>query len=410
LGPVSVNRTFNAFDPDVIGLQLAAAVNGCTDIGLSDVLIVGAGIAGSLLALVLARRNLSVSVVDLHEHYPPDFRCEKLSVAQLDIFKDLGALQCVEAACANGSVKGRPLSAEGDFKGDLGFRYNALVNAVRRAWPPSVRFVSGRSTAIDVEPRRQRLAMADGQVLEGRVAVLATGPSPKLAATLSIERRKIRERHSVCIGFDISPPENSALPAEGLVHPGERAGDGMGFASIFPVNGLMRVNVFCFHDPRAPWIQGFRSDPLARLVEAMPRLQPVLSGTTVVGVVNIRATDLYAAEDYRRPGLVLIGDAFRSSCPSTGSGVLRALVDIQRLADVHLPRWLARPEIGVEAIDSFYRDPVKRAVDAKSMRASENVRSLAIDTRPRWLARRAALWLRREIRSLIAARRTVNLR
>jgi 2-polyprenyl-6-methoxyphenol hydroxylase-like FAD-dependent oxidoreductase len=41
-----------------------------------EIAIVGAGLAGSVLALVLARRGHRVAIVDPHASYPPDFRCE----------------------------------------------------------------------------------------------------------------------------------------------------------------------------------------------------------------------------------------------------------------------------------------------------------------------------------------------
>ena len=55
-----------------------------------DVAVVGAGLAGSLLALALARRGVRVAVIDPHAVHPADFRCEKLSADQAAMFESLG--------------------------------------------------------------------------------------------------------------------------------------------------------------------------------------------------------------------------------------------------------------------------------------------------------------------------------
>jgi 2-polyprenyl-6-methoxyphenol hydroxylase-like FAD-dependent oxidoreductase len=43
---------------------------------ITDVAIVGGGLAGSLAAAMLGRASIDAALVDPHEHYPPDFRCE----------------------------------------------------------------------------------------------------------------------------------------------------------------------------------------------------------------------------------------------------------------------------------------------------------------------------------------------
>ena len=77
--------------------------------------------------------------------------------------------------------------------------------------------------------------------------------------------------------------------------------------------------------------------------------------------------DLTVAQNVEQDGVVLIGDAFQTSCPAAGTGVTRLLTDVDRLCNTHIPNWFATPGLGSSKIVQFYADPEKRAVDADSM-------------------------------------------
>ncbi len=356
--------------------------------GVAEVIIVGAGIGGSLLALALARLQVRVTVVDLHATYPDDFRCEKLNPEQAAILADLKLLDC---------FGGDPCAATA-----RGLRYDAMVAAARAAWPRAVRFVEGRAVEVVRTPDLQTLVLASGERIEGRLIVMATGPSDKLRASLGVRRKLVRERHSVCIGFTLAPPPGAAFDFDGLVHHGEQAGDGMAFASFFPTDEGMRVNLFAYRGPRDAWTLGFRDDPLAHLFEAMPGLAPLLAGAQVVRPAEIRATDLYETEGHAIDGVVLIGDAFRSCCPATGMGVTRILTEIRILTKTHLPNWLATPGMGSGKIAAFYADPAKLRTDERAARRAETARSTSTRTTLPWRARRSLAELKR---SVVAAAR-----
>jgi len=61
----------------------------------------------------------------------------------------------------------------------------------------------------------------------------------------------------------------------------------------------------------------------------------------VSGDVKIRPVDLCANSGYRRAGIVLVGDAFETTCPVSGTGTDKVFTDIERLCNVHIPAWLA---------------------------------------------------------------------
>jgi 2-polyprenyl-6-methoxyphenol hydroxylase-like FAD-dependent oxidoreductase len=332
-----------------------------------------------------------VAVVDLHATYPDDFRCEKLNAEQAAMLADLKLLDC--------------FGADAGALTERGFRYDALVAGVRAAWPKAVRFTEGRAVAVERTADLQTLVLADGERIEGRLIVMATGPSDKLRASLGVRRKLVRERHSVCIGFTLTPPPGGGFDEGGLVHHGERAGDGMAFASFFPAQGGMRVNLFAYRGPRDAWTLGFRDDPLARLTEAMPGLTPLLAGAQVVGPAEIRATDLYETEGHELDGVVLIGDAFRSCCPATGMGVTRLLTEIRLLVKTYLPAWLATPGMGADKLAGFYADPAKLRIDERAARRAETGRSTSTRTSLPWRARRSLAELKRTV--VAAARKPV---
>ena len=96
---------------------------------------------------------------------------------------------------------------------------------------------------------------------------------------------------------------------------------------------------------------------------------------------------------YRQPGIVLVGDAFATTCPVTGTGTDKVFTDVAQLCNVHIPAWLATEGMGEDKIASFYDDPVKQACDAWSMAKAFSFRKVTIETGLYWRAQRRARFL-----------------
>ncbi len=122
----------------------------------------------------------------------------------------------------------------------------------------------------------------------------------------------------------------------------------------------------------------------------MPGLAKITGAYEVPGAVKIRPADLYVTTGWRKPGVVLIGDAFSTSCPAAGTGTGKVFTDVERLCNVYIPRWFATRGMGADKIAAFYDDPVKRAYDAHSAHKAFHLRSLTIDPGFAWTARRWA--------------------
>ena len=353
------------------------------------VLVIGGGMAGSLLALVLARRGLPVTVVDPRRDPPAMFRNEKLGTEQIALLKDLGALSCFETACwPQGAYEGmdRPSLT------DCGAPHQVWLKSVRAAWPDSVTFVEGTVAGIDADAACPSVTLGDGEVLQGRLVVLASGHMHQLHASLGISVRMLSAGHSACLGFSVTG--DRFIPSQ-IVH--VPFGRGVGYVSIFPMPGETRVNLFSYLPLSDPWTRRMARDPLSALAEISPQAARVLEGTTLARRCEVRGIDLYVTEGHKRSGVVLIGDSFHAPCPSSGTGMLRILHDIKVLADIYLPQWLATPGMGADKIAQFYDDPAKLKLDTRSLGSSLRGREWSTNTGLKWRALRVARKLKQKL-------------
>ena len=110
--------------------------------------------------------------------------------------------------------------------------------------------------------------------------------------------------------------------------------------------------------------------------------------------VKIRPADLYVTEGHLQPGVVLVGDAFSTSCPAAGTGTDKVFTDVERLCNVHIPAWLAATGMDADKIAAFYDDPVKTACDAWSTKPGS---SGDVDRQRIWIWR-ARRWARLIVR------------
>ncbi len=367
-----------------------------------DVAIVGGGLAGSALAAVLARQGIRIALLDLHADYPPDFRAEKLTDSQLKTLRRLGLDGPVLAAATTfdelwiarfGTVVERRPNRE------HGIDYAVLVNAIRSEVPDIAR-CTGRVASLDADVDTQRVHLAAGATVSARLVVVATGLGRTLMNDLGIRRVRVAGKASLAIGFDLAVRPGAELPP--LTYYGESTGDRSAYLTIFPIAGRARANLFVYRDRNEAWSQAFRAEPRQRLIELMPGLEAILGEFTVMGSPVLRPIHLYESEGHLRDGAVLAGDAFATTCPTTGTGIDKVLTDVERLAAL-IPSLLATPGMGRDMIERFYADPLKQACDRSARIQTAYARSMAIDPGALWIARRyrnfyaqsLRYWLRR---------------
>jgi hypothetical protein len=273
-----------------------------------------------------------------------------------------------------------------------------MVNRLRTSLPKSIDFIAEQAIDIRTSPDRQQVRFTFGRQVDARVIIPATGLERTVTKAIGIGRTAIRAAHSITIGFGIAPTPGTTfrIPLLTAFPPDVR--HKIDYLAIFPIGRAWRANLFtnCGHQDEL--VQSFRSSPRDALSMGFPDLQQTLGPFTIDRPVQMRTNDLTVATDFRRDGLVLIGDAYRSSCPSTGTGISRLRLDVERLCLHHLPRWLAAGRADAAAVSAFYDDPAKVAFEREAARDAEYRRSVSIETGWTWQLHRGLLAVRQQTR------------
>jgi 2-polyprenyl-6-methoxyphenol hydroxylase-like FAD-dependent oxidoreductase len=363
----------------------------------TDIAIVGGGLAGSTAAAMLGRAGVSVILVDPHPVYPPDFRVEKLSgYGQIERFRQTGLAETVLRSATH---DGENWIARAGYLLDkrpsqqYGILYDRLINAIRAQIPAEVESIWSKVTSISTSDDRQKLILSNGEEISARLVVLANGLNVGLRRWLGIERRIVSACHSISLGFNIAPVGRPAFDFPALTYFSERTSERIPYLTLFPIGNTMRANLFVYRQIDDPWLQQMKRAPAATLNTAMPRLRRITGAFEVTGDIRVRPADLYTSSGHRQPGVVLVGDAFETTCPVTGTGTDKVFTDVERLCNVHIPAWLATSGMAETKIAAFYDDPVKTECDAWSIEKAYNFRSVSIDDGIYWRVQRWARFM-----------------
>jgi 2-polyprenyl-6-methoxyphenol hydroxylase-like FAD-dependent oxidoreductase len=363
----------------------------------TDIAIIGGGLAGSTAAAMLGRAGIPAVLIDPHPAYPPDFRVEKLSGGeQVERFRKTGI---AESVLRSATHDGENWIARFGYLLDrrpsqqYGIMYDALINAIRAEIPASVAQLWAKVTGVSTSAERQKLTLSNGEEISARLVVLANGLNVGLRRTLGIERRVVSACHSISIGFDIAPIGRPGFEFPALTYFSETPSDLIAYVSLFPIGSRMRANLFTYREVDDPWLRQMRTAPVETLHAALPRLARITGAFEVTGDVRIRPADLCVSSGHHQPGVVLVGDAFETTCPVTGTGTDKVFTDVERLCNAHIPGWLATDGMGADKIAGFYDDPVKQACDAWSAAKAYSFRSVSIDNGFYWRAQRWARFI-----------------
>lgn len=312
-----------------------------------DVLIVGARVAGSSLALLLARRGLAVLMVDRDRFPSGTISTHFMAPPAVALLRRLGVLEDVLAAGFRRIIRLRSWFEDLAFEGPVG-PPGAFALAPRRDVLDAVLIEHAiRAGAVFAERTRVealieeegRVAGAVLQTLGGarhevraRAVVGADGKASSVAAWVGARTyREVRGRRPVYYGYFKGV---EALPETTY----ELWFGGDQIAYMFP----MRPDEDCLAVEAQPEdFETFRADPreeFARRVRRLPTMARRFEGAELEGkLLGVRSVDNHFRTPFG-PGWVLTGDAGYLRDPSTGLGIGDALSQSVLLAGA-LGRW-----------------------------------------------------------------------
>jgi 2-polyprenyl-6-methoxyphenol hydroxylase-like FAD-dependent oxidoreductase len=367
-------------------------MNASTD---ADVVIVGAGLAGASAAAVLARKGVRVMLIDSRQTYPACFKAEKIEPDQAQLLRKLGLMEGIlpfatrinEVISARSGEVIRVLRLE-----QYGIFYQDIVSAVRGQIASTVTWKIGRVLDIVPGPAVSRLTLIGGETIAARLIVLACGTGGNLHAGLGIRKNMICAGQSFAIGFNISRENGQPFSFDALTYYPDGIATRIAFLTLFPIRDVMRANFFVYRSPGEEWVNRFKQEPHDDLMRALPELVRFTGPCRITGRVEMCPVDLYGVGRHIQPGLVLVGDAYQSVCPTTGTGLSKVLTDVDVLSEC-VPKWLRTPGMGNEKLSDYYTHSRKTACDTKSLRQAQYCRALSTNSSYCWQIHRELRYL-----------------
>ena len=354
--------------------------------------IVGAGAAGAAAAAILGRTGLRVVLVDPRAEVPALFRAEKIEPDQAALLRQhelldgllprSARIHRVDEARAGRLLRSVAIEQYGIF-------YRDLVTGLRAAIPAGLDFRACKVVGTAEAEGRRTVRLDDGTEIRARLVVLACGTGRSAQKVFGLSRRVISDPHSIAFGFSLRQVTAKGYPSAALTTFGDRVESGVDALSLFPTRETLRANLFTYWHPKDTRVRNLVAAPVAALERLLPGLSNLSGQLAPAGKVELYPITLDRVEGHRQVGLVVIGDAFQSVCPATGTGLSKVLTDVDRLTAL-LPDWLDGPGISAETVEAFYADPRKTACDRNSLAMALKMRKTAIDPGLRWRLQRTA--------------------
>ncbi len=299
-----------------------------------DVIIVGAGPAGSTTAALLAERGVNVVLVERATFPRPKPCAEYLSPEAGRILARLGLLERIDAA-GPARLSGMRIispggtSFTGHFAGRHGFRgYSDQGLALPRevldtivaeaAEQRGATLLQGAAaTGVEATASGVRVTVRHGggqDTIAGRLLIGADGLKSRVARTFGLSRRRALRRLALV---------THAVDVAGMGNVGEMHVSSFGYVGLASIgHGVTNVAIVVDRDRRAPApAEPWFAELLGGFPEVAERMRNarLVSPITVVGPFG-RWTSRATAD-----GLMLVGDAADFHDPFTGEGIYAAL-------------------------------------------------------------------------------------
>lgn len=343
--------------------------------------VVGGGPGGAMLALLLARQGVPVTLLEQHHDFDRDFRGDTLHPSVMEVLDQLGLAQRVlamphgEVHQASVVVDGRPAFAI-DF-GVLPTRFPYIVLMPQAEFIPLLVDEAKRYPGFELRlgATVRDLIVEDGVVrgvryeaerarheLRATLTVGADGRFSTLRRLAGIAPRWSAQAIDV-LWFRVPRGAGDSVTGLGRAGRGHLLAvlprhDAWQLGWVFPKGGYQRL--------RAAGLGAFK-DELCALV---PELRDgILTGLTDWRQVSLLSVEASRVRRWYRPGLLLIGDAAHVMSPVGGVGINYAIQDAVAAANV-LAAPLRRGHVGTAAL---VRIQLEREIPTVLIQALQNL-------------------------------------
>jgi len=343
----------------------------------TDVLIVGAGPAGSTVAALLARKGLSVTLIERDRH--PRFHIgESLLPMNMPIVERLGLTGQLEA------IGVRKLGADFPADNERGYNVFSFDRCLNPTWPHAYQvkreefdlmlfnhaarsgartFQGAQAGQVELDADGATVTITiDGKTCRHRTRYLidATGRDTLLGTQLKLKRR--------------NPAHNSAALFAHFRNverrPGEHAGNisvyrfDHGWIWMIPLrDGCVSVGAVCSPD-YLKQRQGSNSDFLMQTLRGIPDVRRRMEKAEITGNLHATGNYSYACNRLGGPRWLLVGDAYAFVDPIFSTGVYLAMYSAELAADL-VEQALREPK-RERALQRRYERSVRKGITSLS--------------------------------------------
>ena len=299
---------------------------------MADVLISGAGVAGSTLAILLGRRGLQVELFE-RGHFPREKPCgEGLMPAGVAVLNRLGVGEAVGGTpfygvryhSGNHVTEGRFPQTAGLPVSGYGQRRKHLDEVLFRA--AAIAYTGAQVDSPLRENGRVVGVVVDGQPRRAALVVAADGVHSRLRHQMGLNVPVRRKRFGIRAHFRLAKGQVQAPCVDVFLGPGREL-----YVTPLP-GGEVLVAVLADAQQLGESLE--RSFRRWRLAE--PELAKRLEGAEQITPVLATSPLAAQARSGVAPGFVLLGDAAGFLDPITGGGMTQALMTAE-LLDRHIP-------------------------------------------------------------------------